>query len=400
MSTFLTVSEIDTAIQQRMAQQAPDQTQRLAAINNAMQDIYARFDIDTGKRDVVTYLVFDGQPTKMSSLVSDFKRPADLRYLSPNKQTEEFSYIDDDIFTVHAGEGRKINEYSVAYNDGKLYLKALSANDITMKQLHSMGGITLNGTWAADAVNGDATNVAKDEVITLTQNANVSFDVDVSQTANNYAIIENSTMTQVDLSDYVNLGQARFWVKIPSVTNFTSVELRWGSSSSAYWSAAVTTQSDGSALQAGWNYVSINWEDATETGSCDETAIDYVAVVMNYEAGYTDQTGFKVEALKMYLPEPVKLVYWTYYVSQDSSDSFQEEGTTANGDVLLLPRRFKSLLTYGALKYLYPIALGADANLPLQRVERDYDLAIKELDLDIAERPKTPGRKVKIKRMW
>jgi len=400
MSTFLTVSEIDTAIQQRMAQQAPDETQRLAAINTAMQDIYARFDIDSSKRDLVTYMVFDGQPLKISDLVSDFKRPSDLRYLAPNKQTQEFSYVDDDLLTVHIGEGRKINEYSTSYNDGKLYLKGNTSDDVTVKHLHSMTGLTVDGTWATDATNGDATNVALEEVITLTQTANISFDVDVSQTANNTAIIQNSTVTDIDLDDYKNLGRIRFWVKIPSVTNFTSVEIRWGSSSSAYWSLTATTQADGSALVAGWNFINLNWEDATETGSVTESATDYLAVVMNYAAGYTDQTGFKVEALKMYLPESVKLVYWTYFVSHDSSDAFQEEGTTTGGDVLLLPKRFKSLLTFGALKYLYPIALGDDSEIPLRNVRSDYNNALKELDLDIAERPKTPGRKMKIKKMW
>lgn len=399
MSTFLTVSEIDTAIQQRMAQQAPDQTQRLAAINTAMQDIYARFDIDSGKRNLVTYMVFDGQPVKISDLVSDFKRASDLRFLAPNKQNIEFAYYDDDLFTVHVGEGRKVDEYSVAYSGGKLYMKALTSHDVTVKQLHSMSGVTINGTWAEDATNGDATNVAKEEVIVLTQTAAISFDVDVSQSVNNYALIENSTMTSIDLDDYKNLGKIRFWCYIPSVTNFTSVEIRWGNDSSNYWSASATTQADGTALIAGWNFININWSDASETGTVTESAVDYLAVKMNYAAGYTDQTGFKVEDIKMYLPESVKLVYWTYYVSQDSSDNFQEEGTTTTGDVLLLPKRFKSLLTNGALMYLYPIALGDDAELPLRRVERDYNKALEELDLDIAERPKTPGRKLKIRPM-
>jgi len=396
MGTFLTISEIDTAIQQRMAQQAPDETQRLAAINTAMQDIYSQFDIDSGRRDLVTDIVFDGQATKISDLVSDFKRPADLRFLSPSKQNTEFSYMDDDLFTMHIGEGRKINEYSVSYNDGVLFLKANTAESQPLTQLHSMSGITLNGTWAADVVNGDATNVALEQVVTLTQGSNISFDVDVSQTVNNYAIIENSTITQFDLSSYKNLGRIRFWTKIPSVTDFTSVEIRWGSSSSAYWSVAATTQADGSALVAGWNFIDLDWASATETGTVDEENIDYEAVVMNYAAGYTDQTGFKVEALRMYLPEPMKLVYWTYYVSQTSSSTFQEEGTTTAGDLLLLPKRFKSLMTYGALRYLYPIALGEDAEKPLQRIERDYKREMQNLDKDIAERVKTPGRKIKI----
>jgi len=400
MSTFLTVSEVDTAIQQRMAQQAPDETQRLAGINHAMQDIYARFDIDSGKRDLVTDIVLDGQPVLISDMVSDFKRPSDLRYLSPTKQTEEFSFVDDDLFTTHIGEGRRINEYTVAYSDGNLYLKGNSDKGQTNTQLHSMSGLTLNGTWATDATNGDATNVALEEVITLTQGANISFDVDVSQTANHTAIVQNSTVTQFDLTKYKNLGKLRFWCKIPSITDFTSVEVRWGSSSSAYWAGTATTQADGSALAAGWNFININWSDATETGTVDETLIDYEAVIMNYASGYTDQVGFKVEALTMYLPEQIKMVYWTYYVSQTSASVFQEEGTTTTGDLLLIPKRFKSLVTYGALQYLYPIAIGDDAQIPLQRVERDYTRAMKELDLDIAERPKTPGRKLKIKPMW
>lgn len=399
MSAFLTYSELDTDIQKRMSNSAPDSTRRLGAINNSLQELYAEFDIDSGKREKILYIVPDGQALNITDAVPDFKKADDLRYLSPEKHTEQFSQITDDIFSMHIGEGRRINEYAIDYNNGKLFCKVNTASGVTSKQLHNMGSLTDNGTWTVDA-SSDAVNLTTDEVIILTQGVNIKFDIDVSNSVNNYAMIEVPDMTAVDLTDYVGLGRFRFWMYIPSVTELSSIELRWGSSSSDYYSKTATVQADGSPLAQGWNFIEIDANGATITGTLIDTAIDYLAVKVNYTASYTDQTGFRIENLTIYLPQAMKLAYFTYYLSQTSAGVFQEEMTAATGDQLLLPRRFKTLISLMSVYYLKPMSEGTDALVWFSGINKQIQAERVKLGLDIGNKPKQPGRKLKIRPMW
>lgn len=396
MSNFLTYSEIDAGIQARMAGAVPSQSTRLKAINDALNDVYAEFDIDSGKRDVVAYLVPNGKPYPISDLVSDFKNPADLRYLASSRHIDQFSYFEEDLFAEHVGESRLNDEYTISYRNGNLFISMLSANGVKHLTLHSMDSLTSNGTWSADAVNSDATNITTTTVTTLNQSECIEFDVDVSQSANHYALISNSSMDAIDLSDYINLGRARCDVSIPTTTNLTSLELLWGSDSSNYYSVAVTTQADGTALTTNWNDIEFDWANATTTGTPVSTAIDYVAFKVNYSASFTDAVKFRIENIRFNLPVPMKLVYYTYYLSKTSGGTFQEEMTTTGTDQLLIPRRYKSLIELAAYKYLIPVAYGDDAQFRLRSAEKEYARVAQGIGTDIGSKQNKPGKKTKM----
>jgi hypothetical protein len=187
---------------------------------------------------------------------------------------------------------------------------------------------------------------------------------------------------------------------IPSVTELSSIELRWGSSSSDYYSKTATVQADGSPLAQGWNFIEIDANGATITGTLIDTAIDYLAVKVNYTASYTDQTGFRIENLTIYLPQAMKLAYFTYYLSQTSAGVFQEEMTAATGDQLLLPRRFKTLISLMSVYYLKPMSEGTDALVWFSGINKQIQAERVKLGLDIGNKPKQPGRKLKIRPMW
>ena len=55
-----------------------------------------------------------------------------------------------------------------------------------------------------------------------------------------------------------------------------SLQLRFGSSYSAYYQSSVTAQFTGSAFKQGWNLLGFNWNTATITGSPSTSAIDYL----------------------------------------------------------------------------------------------------------------------------
>jgi len=182
--------------------------------------------------------------------------------------------------------------------------------------------LTANATWQVDSTNSDATNLTLDEVEFLYGNGSFNFDADVSQSGNNRATIYADDYEEMDLTDYLDLASWIFEVYIPDVTNFTSVTLYWGSSSTSYWSASATTDINGSAWAAGWNTVKINWADATATSSPDETAIDYIRLDYNYGAGQGDDTDFRLDHLRLARPEKLKFYYTSWSVGETStSDS-------------------------------------------------------------------------------
>lgn len=400
MGKFLTYSEIDSDIQTRLASASPSESVRLSAINEAINELYAQYDIDYGIRSMVAYLVPNGYAIDITNFISDFKHAKDLRYLSQSKHTEEFELVDDDDFSITVGDKRRVNEYSISERNGKTFIRLNSKSNPGSKILHNMNSLTDNGTWAMDAVNGDGSNLGTTVVKVLDQSKSLNFDADVSQSANNYILLENSTLTAIDLSEYNGLGKVQFNIYIPDATNFSSVELRWGSSSANYFSASVTTQADGSAFVNGWNRIEIDWSGAEETGIVTDTAIDYLAVKLSYTSSYTDETGFVIEQLRMYLPEAIELLYYTYNLSQDASENFQEEMTATATDTLLLPRRYKKLIVMGALRYLLPVVYGDDGIVRLRKVEKEYFMEVGNLGIDGGNKPKIGSKRLKIKKPW
>lgn len=398
MAQLLSFSSVDTALQHRLRNAAPSESVRLAGINWAMQKLYAEFDIESGIRKTTINIVPDGNPIALSTLITDndYKKASDLRYLARNKHTEEFSFVDDDEFEVHLGQQRDIDEYTIAYNGGVPYLRVNTRESSKRTTMNGMTSLTDNGTWSADTSGSDATTAAATTVLTLRESAALTFNVDVSQSVNNYARITNTTMTSLDLSDYLNAGSIRFWIYIPSVTNFTSVQLDWGNDLTAnYWSNTATTQADGSAFIAGWNFVSIEWSGATETGTVTNTAIDSLSVQVNYTASYTDQTSFRVEKIAMFLPIPMQFSYYTYYLSQNASGTYQEELTATATDVLAIPFRYQNLLVSTALQYLAPISFGSEGEQMIPVYEKEAEKEAIKLGLDIGNSPKTASKKMK-----
>jgi hypothetical protein len=393
MGKFITYSELDTAIQRRMANQAPDSSRRLEAINDVLGHLSNEYDIMTMARKMTKYIVPDGRAYYIESDASDFKNVKDLRNLAQGERGTEYVSREEDEFEQTIGQGRLINEYTTMYRDGNIYLKVNSADGPEKVTLHGMSSSSDNGT--VTALN-DAVSVSTTDVRVLEQENSITFNIDVSNSGNNSAGVYIDDMSAVDLSDYNGLGIIKFWTYIPSVTNFTSITARWGSSDSAYWSASATTQADGTELQAGWNFIQIDWADATETGSVDEDNIDYLAVILNYEATYTDQTQAVIEAVCMYLPQPFEIVYNTYFVSRTTAGTVQEDVTETDTDELLLPIRYKELAVLKCLQWLAPMALGDDANAYMDRWERQEMREKKKLGMDIGKKLKSHHRKVKI----
>ena len=177
-----------------------------------------------------------------------------------------------------------------------------STNQFRFKVLHNCNSITANGTWALDPdTTNDAVSVATDTTGYKEGAGAVSFSITVATSANNFATVVNSTMASVDLTEFANDGYFRFWVYIPSITNFTSISIRWGSSSSAYWAiTGLDRDVYGQPLHTGWNYLEAKWEDASVTSTPDAAGIDYLYISFVYTASYTNQTSARIDHITVW----------------------------------------------------------------------------------------------------
>lgn len=214
--------------------------------------------------------------------------------------------------------------------------------------LNACESTTDNGTWAAEA-STDAVNITTETVNQLAGAGAIAFDVDVSNSGNNYAAVEVTGMTQVDISDYLSRGSVLLDIYIPSATYITSVTLRWGNDSSNYYSQTATTQHNGLAIRDGVNTFAFNQSTATETGTVTDTAIDYLNVRVTYSASQADASGFIVDNIRIENPYRVELHYYSTSFVQDGNDSTYVSKFTNTSDASLLDDADDDILLNWAL---------------------------------------------------
>lgn len=175
------------------------------------------------------------------------------------------------------------------------------------------------GNWTADTVNSDATNVVSDTVISKDGSGSLSFDLSVSQSANNRATIIDSSDTY-NLAAWKNAGVFLLDVDIPNATYITSFTLKYGTSNTVYFSNTVTTTIDGLAFAAGWQTLAFEWAQATPTGSPTST-ISYLQIDMNYSVTQGNATNFRYDNLRVALPETLSFFYQSDAVGKNNAGS-------------------------------------------------------------------------------
>ena len=362
----ITVANIQTAGDYfRRASETNDLTaaKALEAAALAIEDVHShalfRF---TQRRQAFDYLDTETDYSLLDSLrISDLRMIRSIRKVDDHN--DDFDMVDPEQFDVLAGSASTNKVWALEYRDGRPILRLNQASLGSSTTVHSAVDHDANGTWTADTSTSDATNVSTDDDIYRVGGGSVRFDVDVSQSGNNRATISISDMTSVDLSDYQDQGVIRLRLYVPDVADDTSiyissVEFRWGSDSSNYWSRTVTRPVDSALFTDRWNTLEFKWNDATQTGTVDETAIDYLLVTVNYGASQPDDEGFRINDIKIYNPKEMEMVYFSNSTVKVTSTGIWKARATAPSDELLCPDNYKmvyvSAYNWYVAQLLYP----------------------------------------------
>lgn len=185
------------------------------------------------------------------------------------------------------------------------------------------------GTWSGF---GDGTNVSADSDNYVSESGSLKWDI--SAAAGTTAGVVNSTLNQIDFTDYLNgNGFIRVYVYIVSTTNITNFIIRVGNDSSNYYSKTVTAQADGTAFQTGWNELRFDLTSLTETGSVTDTTIDYIAIYMTKSTAKVSETGYRFDSMILARGEIHYVHYYSKYPWRNSSGTYLAN-STADSDIL------------------------------------------------------------------
>lgn len=306
----------------------------LAALHNTTDNQIVNFDgvIDRAGRRVLTDL--DPQETKRTlefvapifNSVYDYPIAADVK---GNKLIDIFPQVlrlPRDVWTQAYNQAFDVakqacfgmyNMFTMNFNSG---LKSIRINAPFLNNpviINTISGITLNGTWATG---GTASSLAVNNTNFVQSAGSLQFN-----TTTGAGYLENSTMTAVDLSKVVNQSYLFAWVYVPTGTSLTSVNLRWGSSSSNYYTSTATVNQEGNAFVNGWNLCQFIWSQATTVGSPNSASISYARITLNTTANLT---GCLLNNLDSTLGSIMSYEYYSKFLFRDAiTGAFQETVT-------------------------------------------------------------------------
>ena len=379
-----TVAEIQTKVNQYFRDSSTNSVSaanRLAAISEAVQQLMTEYGFDQSNLsyefdylDGVHYYDITTVTPYMLDPV-DLKREVGLqsglqdRYFSRKTAREIEIEID-----TQDGE----RSFSIENVDGKTWLIINYSPKYRKLNVEPFNALNGDGLWVADTVNSDATNVTLDSNEFKEGNASLNFDIDVSQSGNDLATVYNSTRKASDFTNYENLASWLMWFYIPDSTDITSISIKWGSSTSAYWLNTTTTDIGGNALADGWNRLRIDWESSSMVGSPDVSDITYIAISVNYAGTQVDDTDFRVDELILSRPETLELTYNSWKIGR-SNVGADLTAFTATTDIPFYSGQFDFFNNYVAHKAAS--ILFRSVGLPNDALAEDGDAEKEKLNL-------------------
>lgn len=198
---------------------------------------------------------------------------------------------------------------------------SIDAKDTVLK-VANFDSLTEDGSWV---LFGDGTNLTADTNNYINGAGSINFDI--SAAGGTTAGIQNTTLTDIDITDYTADGSAFVWAYITSTINLTNFILRIGSDDSNYYSMTATDCADDTAFKAGWNLIRFDFLGKSTTGTPDEDATDYVAIYMTKAAGKISETDYRFDSLSLHTGEYYEALYYSDCPWQSASGTWKANST-------------------------------------------------------------------------
>ncbi len=292
--------------------------------------------------------------------VFDYSTPVDLK---GNRVIDIFPQVDRQVTDIYrqdfnqdfdvAKQFSLQDQFTILFN-GMVKTIRISAPTLTPPTvLNDASTISGNGTWAATT---SASNLSVDNINSIDGGGALQFDL---AALGSTGYLENSTFSPVDLSSMEGQGTLFLWVYLPTASVFTNVILRWGSSSSAYYTYTATTTQANTVFQTGWNLLAFPWASATTVGSPDSSAIDYLRVTWTYNG--TAQTGVHLDTVSASMGTLLNIEYYSKYLFRDVTTGAFQEQVSSDTNLINLDTETFDLLTYKVCNLAAQQQQGLDA---------------------------------------
>lgn len=252
----------------------------------------------------------------LATIASDFKVPLTLKYLKPFSKIIEFWMTSQLRFDSAYLWSRRFAVQNLA---GVQTLRVKSI-DGSYASVNTATAYNQNGTWIGASAIG---SVATDQYEGYSLPASVSFVFNgttgtLTNDGNTY-----TTFQPVDLTMYQNRSNLYFDIDIPATTGLTSFTLKWGTNSTNYYTATMTTDYLGVAFGTGWTRIRVPWsQPPTTVGAPTVSSIKYLQLTVTC-SGPQNLGLFRVQNFFISENVPLTLTYYSVDMVNQVSDSTQ-----------------------------------------------------------------------------
>lgn len=268
--------------------------------------------------------------TPLYNQVWDYACPADLKSnriidISPQYYRDPSQIIGQQYnqdFDINKNRQTTLSEFTIQFNNA---VKTIRINDGTLPQ-----GIVLDSCESATnwTANSTASNLTEDNVNFASGSGSISFDVTTGTGS-----ISETLPSALDMSSQINQASLFYYLYLPTGSQLTSTAIRWGSSSSNYYTRTLTVTNEGTAFQTGWNLIRADWLGATIVGSPVDTAITYLDILVTVTA---NQTGIKIDNIVSNMGLYRTVEYYSKYLYRDAITGAFQETVTDNSNLINL----------------------------------------------------------------
>lgn len=335
--------------------------------NEAVRTVFSGVDLRSARRkSSLTPNLFHGE--------YDYACPSDLKAYGiidipqqAKRDDGEFTLIPSREFATN----KKIGDISIDDYNGQRILKINSrVSDVTVVASELDSVTSGGGTWTTK---GDATSLLPDADDYIKGNGSLKISIDAS--AGTTAGIQNTTLSPIDFTNYVNGNGAVFvWVKINSTTGLTNYILEIGTDTSNYYKKTVTTQNDGTAFVTGWNLLRFDMTSLTTTGTPTITNFQYAAIYMTKLTTKISESDYKFDYLVLKVGKNADVRYYSKYGWQTSAGAYIENSSTSTDLLVADTDEFDLLVIKGKLVASKELDFSESK---IQEIQIEYDNALK-----------------------
>lgn len=236
--------------------------------------------------------------------------------------------------TIGNGWGA-LGTYTIEPIDNIKYIKIKDWLPNTTLNVNMAESLTNNGTWN---VYGSVNNLTVDQLNYLTGTGSLRFNIDTSTSG----ALECSGMQSANISSYMQIGALFTSVFLPTPNSLINVTLKWGSSSTDFYSFTVTAPHNSPTWVAGWNLLKFPLDGMNVFGNPDPSNITLLR--FEFQTTGASMNNVHVENIVARKGTVYEILYYSSYLFSDSQSGDWKPQSYDLGDIINLSTTSYDLL--------------------------------------------------------